>query len=69
MGADAPVGPICSVCKKPRLPAAAASWIWACGLCALAGRIVEVCSPRCRRVHERDGLHRRERRKRERSEP
>jgi hypothetical protein len=51
---------VCFVCKKPREP------IWACDVCAGAGRAVSVCSPRCRRVHERDGRHRLEKRKRDR---
>jgi hypothetical protein len=57
MGADEPDGQTCFVCKKPR------ATIWDCDICVTVGRQVSVCSPRCRRVHERDGLHRREKRR------
>jgi hypothetical protein len=49
--------PVCFVCRKSLEPS------WVCTICEKAGLAVAVCSPRCRRVHERDGRHRKEKRR------
>jgi len=46
--------PACSVCRQPILST------WICVVCERAGIRVVACSPRCRRVHARDGRHRKE---------
>ena len=45
----------CFVCRKPMT-----SPFMVCLVCEGAGIQVVVCSPRCRRVHLRDGRHRKE---------
>lgn len=46
--------PRCSVCRKQlECP-------WICLVCARVSIRVTLCSPRCKRVHLRDGRHRRE---------
>jgi len=45
---------MCSICRKQ----SASSWV--CVVCERVGRGVFACSPRCKRVHARDGRHRKE---------
>lgn len=45
---------LCSVCKKANDPH------WVCVVCEAVGLRIHTCSIRCKRVHERDGRHRKE---------
>ena len=44
----------CSVCRKP------IASFWVCKVCEKAKLSIFACSDRCRRVHNRDGRHRKE---------
>jgi hypothetical protein len=44
----------CSVCLKP------IASFWICTICEQVKVSVFVCSERCKRIHGRDGRHRRE---------
>jgi hypothetical protein len=46
--------PTCSVCRNP-VPS-----FWACVVCEKAGLRIFACSALCKRVHARDGRHRKE---------
>lgn len=45
---------ICSICRKT------VASFWICTVCEPAGIQVFACSERCKRVHARDGRHRKE---------
>jgi hypothetical protein len=45
---------VCSVCRK------VTTSFWTCVVCEKAGIKIFACSDRCKRVHARDGRHRKE---------